>query len=86
MVYSMHKHTHKIRKYDRNLRLTIATAITAISIFSFEIIPMATIPRMNTVIQQQQEHIIRPQIIINDKPEDEHVIHIFIFTIRSEVG
>ena len=36
----MHKHAHKIRKYDRNLRLTIATAIIAISIFSFEIIPL----------------------------------------------
>jgi hypothetical protein len=51
----MHKHTYKIRKYDRNLRLTIATAITAISIFSFEVIPMATIPGMNVVIQQQQQ-------------------------------
>jgi CheY-like chemotaxis protein len=83
-----HKHAHKIRKYDRNLRLTVATAITAISIFSFEIIPMATIPRMNAVIQQQQqEHIIRPQIIINSKPEDEHVIafspYIFLFPVSD---
>ncbi|MGA8082999.1 MAG: hypothetical protein WB988_14165 [Candidatus Nitrosopolaris sp.] len=60
----MHKHAHKMRKCDHNLRLTIATAITAISIFSFEIIPMATIPRMNAVIQQQQEHIIRPLIVV----------------------
>ena len=87
MIRSMHKHAHKIRKYDRNLRLTIATAIIAISIFSFEIIPMAIIPRMNAVIQQQQEHIIRPLIIINNKPEDEHVIafspYIFLFSVSD---
>jgi CheY-like chemotaxis protein len=87
MVYSRHKHTHRIRKYDRNLRLTIATAITAISIFSFEIIPMATIFRMNAVVQQQQEHIIRPLIIIDNKPQDEHVIafspYIFLFSLSD---
>ena len=86
MICSMHKHAQKIRKYDRNRRLIIATAITAISIFSFEIIPMATIPRMNAVIQQQQEHIF-PQIIINNKPQDEHVIafspYIFLFSVSD---
>ena len=84
----MSKYANKIRKYDRNLRLTIATAITAISIFSFEIIPMATIPAMNAVIQQQQqqeqqEHIIRPLIIIKNKLEDEHVIAFSPFILFS---
>ncbi|MGC2575930.1 MAG: response regulator, partial [Candidatus Nitrosopolaris sp.] len=84
----MHKHTYKIRKYDRNLRLTIATAITAISIFSFEIIPMATIPATNTVIQQQQQqqqqqYIIRPLVIIKNKPENEHVIAFSPFILFS---
>ena len=48
---------------------------------------MAIIPRMNAVIQQQQEHIIRPLIIINNKPEDEHVIafspYIFLFSVSD---
>jgi hypothetical protein len=72
----MHKHAHKIGKYDRNLRLHIITDIRAISIFSFEIIPMTTIRTMNASL-----------IILNNKPEDELVIafspYIFLFSVSG---
>jgi hypothetical protein len=49
--------------------------MTAVAIMLFEIIPMTTIPAINAIIKQQEEHIIYP-IITKTKTEDEHVITI----------